>query len=477
MDALTMIHTKRNNLRPHTPEELTWWIAEYSKGRIPDYQMSAWLMAVCWRGMTADETAVMTKCMVESGQRLTWPTARTIPPTILTAAAGDDNDNKLYLVDKHSTGGVGDKISLIVAPLVASFGVSVNMMAGRGLGHTGGTIDKLEAIDGYQTSLDISTFQRIVQQVGCSIVAASDALCLADRKLYGLRDVTGTVSSIPLQTSSILCKKIAEGPHSLVLDGKYGLASFQATQQDAQELAESMIRTGEANGLQPTTVFLTRMDSVLGYAAGNWCEVYESLQMLKTGQGANDVKQLVVVMAAQMLYQSGKYNQQTTSFETLVPLVLDQLNQGKAYPYFRAMVEAHGGDVSVCDNPDSYPHEAEFIQDVVAPHDGYISQIHGLVVGNLCVQLGAGRQTAGETVDPTAGIIFWKKVGDSVTQGQKVATLRTNRSMDVLHAVGTRLEQEALQYASTPVTVPPIISHQVTSSQGTTEFVLPVCLQ
>jgi pyrimidine-nucleoside phosphorylase len=335
MQAVSMIHTKRWNQRPHTEEELGWWIEAYTRGDIPDYQMSAWLMAVCWRGMTAEETACLTKYMVQSGAVLKWDF-----PT----------------VDKHSTGGVGDKISLVLAPLVAACGnVKVPMMAGRGLDHTGGTLDKLESIPGYQTQLSVERFREIVESVGCSIVSASKEMVLADRKLYALRDVTGTVSSIPLQTASIVSKKIAEGPDSLVLDVKYGKAAFQQTAEEARELAQRMISTAQANGVCPTEAFLTRMDHPIGYAVGNWLEVKECIDLLKTGQGADDLKQLVVVEAAQMLQQAFP----DRTFEELVDTVLKTLMEGKAYVKFREMVEAHGGDISVLDDPESYP-EAKF---------------------------------------------------------------------------------------------------------------------
>jgi pyrimidine-nucleoside phosphorylase len=451
-----MIQTKRAGMRPHTVPELEWWIRDYAAGNIPDYQMVAWLMAVCWKGMSPEETAVLTRCMVESGQRLEW----TIPD----------------LVDKHSTGGVGDKISLILAPLVASMGVSVPMMAGRGLGHTGGTIDKLETIPGYNVSLSIEDFQKVVETVGCSIVAASQNLCPADRKLYALRDVTATVSCIPLQTSSILCKKIAEHPTSLVLDVKYGDASFQNSLEQAQELAESMIVTAEANGLTPTTCLLTRMDSLIGHAIGNWNEMLESIEMLKTGNASRDLKTLVVVQAAQMLQQTHRY--QHESLEDLCEKALAQLESGKAYPYFKRMVQAHGGDISVCDDPTTSPHHnaAQYTQDVLAAKSGYIASMNGMTLGTVAVHLGAGRHVADEAVDPAAGIYVHKKVGDQVEQGEVVMTISTNRA-HILKSCMSILEN-AMEYSEDQVELPPIISYIVNSSNkgGLQEFVLPACL-
>jgi pyrimidine-nucleoside phosphorylase len=482
MDAVSLIDLKRNHTRPHTRAELEWLISQHATGGIPDYQMSAWLMAVCWRGLDKEETAILTSCMVQSGKTLSWPLL-SLPFT---------SPRPLYLVDKHSTGGVGDKISLVLAPLVASLGVNVPMMAGRGLGHTGGTIDKLESIPGYQTALDIFQFQDICQTIGCSIVAASLDLCPADRKLYALRDVTATVSCIPLQTASIMCKKIAEKPQSLVLDVKYGTASFQPTTQDAQALAESMIRTGESNGLAPTVAFLTRHDSYIGYAVGNWVEVVECLQMMKTGQGAADFKTLVVVQAAQMLLQSGKYdhtngdNDYTPDTEMtwndMVELVLKQLESGLAYSFFRNMVQAHGGNVDVCDHPATSlarPKQAQFVQSIAATQQGFVFMWNGRTIGTLCIQLGAGRQVADQAVDPSAGIVFAVKVGDFVQVGDVLATVQTNRSQRVLDQVCAKL-QACLEYSPTTTHTTAhltcVISHKVTSKGGVEPFVLPTCL-
>lgn len=454
MNALSILQTKRNDLRPHTSEELQWWITAYTAGEIPEYQMSAWLMAVCWRGMTSEETAALCRCMVDSGARLSWSTM--ITP---------------HLVDKHSTGGVGDKISLILAPLVAALGVSVPMMAGRGLGHTGGTIDKLESIPGYRVTLPISEFQQIVAEVGCSIVAASSEMCLTDRKLYALRDVTVTVSSIPLQTSSIMCKKIAENPNSLILDVKYGSASFQPDLESAEELAKSMITTGEANGLVPTTCLLTHMDNVIGTSIGNWLEIEESVQLLKTGTGSFDLLALVVVQAAQMLKQSGKYPNSTLN--ELINLSLKTLESGKAYAKFQEMVQHHGGNLK---DLESCPHPPpDYIASINAPESGYLQEFDGMLIGNLCVQLGAGRQVADQPVDPMAGIRFDKRPGDFCRQGDQIAVIQTNLGMNVHTAVRDQLAQ-AISYSHDPVHIPFPISHFVTSEAGRVDFEIPDCL-
>jgi len=404
-----------------------------------------------------EETASLTRCMVESGATLDW---KDILPT--------------NLVDKHSTGGVGDKISLILAPLVASLGVSVPMMAGRGLGHTGGTIDKLESIPGYQTGLSIEDFQRVVQEVGCSIVSASKDMCLADRKLYALRDVTATVSCIPLQTASILCKKIAEHPRSLILDCKYGKASFQSTLEGAIELAHSMIATSEANGLYPTTCLLTRMDSVIGSSVGNWLEVLECLDLLKGEIGSPDLVALVVIQGAQMLQQSEKYMGQ--SRDSLIELCLETLRSGKAYPIFEAMVNAQGGDITVCQDPSTYPLTAQYSREIVAKTSGYLCEIDGMEIGNLAVHLGAGRLIADEPVDPMSGLIFQRKEGDYVHSGDCIVKVYTNKGIEALDRACEVLDR-VIQYSETPVKIPFVISHMVTSTDGVVEFNVPKCVE
>ena len=463
--ALHMIETKRFNRRPHTTNELEWWIRTYCEGDIPDYQMSAWLMAVCWHGMTKEETATLTRCMVQSGNVVDW------------------KNSSSSRVDKHSTGGVGDKISLILAPLVVASGggtIHVPMMAGRGLAHTGGTLDKLESIPGFSVGQSTPDFQRLVDTVGCAIVSATPDMAKADQKIYALRDVTGTVSSLPLITASIVSKKIAEAPDSLVLDVKYGKAAFRETLPDATQLAQSMIATAEANGVAPTSAFLTRMDHPIGVAIGNWLEVQECIDILKTGKGASDLIQLVVVQAAQMVLQSKNNNKNDTSttwsFQQCVDLVHETLLSGKAFDKFREMVVAQGGDASVLDNPALYPHEAEHSTTLHAPVDGYICHVEALVLGQTSVLLGAGRQVANAPVDPVAGLWCHARVGDQVHKGDPVVTLYTNQPPDVLQRAAHNV-QEAIEYSSTPPpTIPPVISHRITSANGVEEFTIPVRL-
>jgi pyrimidine-nucleoside phosphorylase len=448
-----MIETKRFNNRPHTEDELLWWIKSYCARKIPEYQMSAWLMAVCWRGMTLDETGLLTKYMVQSGATLLWPSS-SIPK-----------------VDKHSSGGVGDKVSLILAPLVACAGLQVPMMAGRGLGHTGGTLDKLESIPGYAVQQSEESFQAIVQSVGCSIVSTTPNMVLADRKLYALRDVTGTVSSIPLQTSSILSKKIAENPDSLVLDVKYGRGSFQSTLKEAQELAISLIHTAEMNGVKPTTAFLTRMDIPIGRGIGNWLEVKECLSIMKDGvkEADKNLLQLILIQSAQMIYQSA--HRDDCTLDDIIHDLIRILDSGDVYQKFREMVQAHGGDVTVLDNPDEYP-TAKYTYNIVSPKSGFVSDIDALQIGQASVKLGAGRQATDDTADPLAGIWLHKVVGENLDKGDVIATLFTSISNDILEEVSRQI-QNTIRIADTIPLVPPIISHAVTS-EGIAEFVMPL---
>jgi len=392
--------------------------------------------------------------MVESGARLEWESKTS------------DAKEPYMLVDKHSSGGVGDKVSLILAPLVACLGMRVPMMAGRGLGHTGGTIDKLESIPGYNTKLDIPTFQKIVLgDVGCAIVSPTTQVCPADRKIYALRDVTCTVSSIPLATASIMSKKIAENPDSLVLDCKFGRAAFFERVGQAEELAHSLIATGEGNGVK-TTAFLTRVDHPIGRAIGNWLEVYECIQMMKTGTGPFDLLTLVVMQAAQMIQP--KYPD--LSWEERIDKTLKMLQSGQVYTKFRDMVEAQGGEVAVCDA--CAINQAKFTHDILSPADGFVVDMNALEMGLASVKLGAGRSKAEDAVDPAAGIYLHATVGEAVKQGAVVATLYTNISEAVLESA-TQMVQDAIQYADAPVEVPNIVSHRVFPGGKIEEMSLP----
>lgn len=456
-----MILQRRQTNPPvvHSKEDIEKWIEAFTADSLPAYQMAAWLMAVCFNPLSPRETAYLTRCMVDSGETLRWHPG-------------------ISLVDKHSTGGVGDKVSIVLAPLVASFGTcAVPMMAGRGLGHTGGTIDKLEAIPGFRTDMAVSQFQSIVRNVGCAIVSAGATLCPADRKLYALRDVTGTVSSLPLQTASIMCKKIAENPNSLVLDCKFGLGAFQPTVVEAEALARSMISTGESNGLTPTTAFLTNMNAPLGNSVGNFVEVYECIEImkgkLKSLETSADLITLIVLQATQMLIQSDAFPGE--DFDQVCGRVYAQLDNGLVLNKFLEMVQAQGGDISVVKSPGSYP-RAQTILELHSPGDGYIAEMNALTVGEVAVDLGAGRRVADEAVDFCAGIQLHRKIGAFVKKGEPLATVHTNHSLsDAQSAVG-RL-RSAIVLTDSPPTKVSIVSHMVTSTEGATEFVLPNVLK
>lgn len=463
-DPVQFIGNRRNHGRPYTEDELKWWITAYTNGDIPDYQMAAWLMAVNLNGLTAAETATLTRCMVASGRRLDWSSSKLLPPK--------------SLVDKHSTGGVGDKVSLILAPLAAVMGLHVPMIAGRGLGHTGGTIDKLESIPGFDANLDFDLFQQIVQELGCCIIAAGPSLCPADKKLYALRDVTSTVASLPLITSSIMCKKVAENPHSLVLDTKYGRGAFMTTLGKAEELAKSMIVNGEALGVQPTTAFLTRMDEPIGEAVGNWLEVEECIKIMRGGDLAKtcpmsyDLIALTCMQVGQMLLQS-EMAPPDTNLEQLADQAYQVLCSGAALTKFRQMVVAQGGDPAFVDDPSGrYPGTQRIA--VRAPRAGYIHDINGLTIGLLGVDLGVGRHASTDQVDFVPGFLMQAKVGSRVEQGDVLVYIITGAK--TLEDVATRLLQ-AFDIADDKPPVVPIVTHRVSSSHGTEKVSLSPTLQ
>lgn len=481
LNPVDMIARRRENSRPDTDEELHEWIQAYMGGRVPDYQMAAWLMAVCFNGMTAHETATLTRCLAESGTILSWPT------DMINVQTGRPRPP---LVDKHSSGGVGDKISLILAPLVACCGVWVPMMAGRGLGHTGGTIDKLESLKGYRTNLSGEEFRNTVENVGCAIVSATVEMAPADQRLYALRDVTATVSSLPLQTASIMSKKIAERPDSIVLDVKFGHGAFQQTTTDAQALAESMVAVGEANGLNPTTAFLTDMNHPIGSAVGNWVEVRECIDVMTGNLKADrlllsrDLIELVCIQAGQMLFQSRRAVDDGSMISSIpdtltkcIELAYHVLDSGKALVKFRDMALAQGVDPiflkQALETPDLIP-LATYVATWKADGAGYVLDIPAKTVGNVGVMLGAGRTVAGQDVDAQAGIVFAKKVGDAVAPGDTLVTVYTNQSQTDADEALVCLK-EAIQLGTAPPRKikGPNVTHRVTKEGGTEVFDMP----
>jgi thymidine phosphorylase len=388
-DAVTLIRAKRDGHRL-SDDDIGWLFGAYAKGEVADEQMSALLMAIYFQGLDPRELRTWTAAMIASGDRLDLSA---IPrPT----------------VDKHSTGGVGDKVSLILAPLVAACGAAVPQLSGRGLGHTGGTLDKLESIPGFRTALSPAETISVLAETGCVICAAGSGLAPADRRLYALRDVTGTVESIPLIASSIMSKKIAEGTGALVLDVKVGSGAFMTNLDRARELARTMVALGEEHQVK-TSALLTRMDTPLGRAAGNAVEVEESVAALQ-GRGPADLMEVTLALAAQMLELAGIEADPATAIE-----------DGRALATYRAMVRAQGGD------PDApLPQSAHVTHALPAPADGWLTRLDALKVGTAAWRLGAGRARKEDAVSAAAGVVCLAKPGDQVRKGQPLLELRTD---------------------------------------------------
>lgn len=388
---------KKRAALPLTPEEIHFVISGYVNGDIPDYQVSAWLMTIVFNGMNKDELGTLTLEMAKSGHMVD-----------LSSIDG-------ITVDKHSTGGVGDKTTLIIAPLVAACGGKVAKMSGRGLGHTGGTIDKMESIPGLQTEMNQEAFIEQVNHIGLAVIGQSEGLAPADKKLYALRDVTGTVDSIPLIASSVMSKKLASGAQAILLDVKVGSGAFMKTLDDARQLAQAMVDIGKANG-RFVKAILTDMDRPLGHAIGNALEIREVIDTLK-GNGPEDLTHECLVMAAHMLVL-GKICDYDTAFER----VQQALDSGAALERLGLMISAQGGDVRVF-NDDSLLPVGRYTRDVTAQSSGYITHMNTEQCGIVSVMLGAGRTVKDGPIDYSAGIVMHRKTGDAVSKGDVIATL------------------------------------------------------
>lgn len=405
--------------------EIEFFVKGYTNGMIPDYQASALMMAIYINGMSAEETAVLTKCMAESGDQVD-----------LSSISG-------IKVDKHSTGGVGDKTTLIVAPVVASCGVKVAKMSGRGLGHTGGTIDKLESIDGFKTTLSRDSFFDTVNRIGVSVIGQSGNLAPADKKLYALRDVTATVESIPLIASSIMSKKLAAGSDCILLDVKTGSGAFMKTIDDSIKLASAMVEIGEQVG-RNTIALITNMDTPLGKAIGNALEVIEAVDTLH-GHGSEDLTAVCIALAANMLYLAKK-----GTVEQCTQMAKEAISSGKAFECFCAMVSAQGGDERMLRNTSLFK-KAEKSYPFTASHSGIISSMDTEGFGAASVLLGAGREKKEDSIDYSAGIVLHKKVGSEVRQGEVIADLYYSSSCDYEKAVDTL--NSSIEIAENPDTV------------------------
>lgn len=410
-------------------EEIDFFVKGYTAGEIPDYQASALCMAIYFRGMDDEETTNLTLAIAASGDKVD-----------LSGING-------VKVDKHSTGGVGDKTSLIIAPIVASYGVKVAKMSGRGLGHTGGTIDKLEAIDGYQTSIDKKEFFRIVNEVGVSIIGQSGNLAPADKKLYALRDVTATVDSLPLIVSSIMGKKLAAGADCILLDVKTGSGGFMKTLEDSTKLAKSMVEIGHLAG-KKVIALITDMDVPLGKAIGNSLEVIEAVETLK-GEGPEDLTEICIDIAANMLYMAGK-----GTVKECEALAKKAIADGSALQTLVKMVHAQGGNEKLLLDTSLFK-KAAYDYEVKAPKTGYIEHVDTESYGMASLALGAGRAKKEDPIDYSAGITLEKKTGDFVKEGDVIAVLHTNKPEFVKEAEERILK--ATEISSEPVEKKPII--------------------
>ena len=393
---------KKRDGHPLSEEEIRFFVSGYAKGSIPDYQASALAMAIYFRGMNEVETAILTDAMMHSGETVD-----------LSAIEG-------VKVDKHSTGGVGDKTSLVVGPLVAACGAKVAKMSGRGLGHTGGTLDKLESIPGLRIARSKDEFISQVNEVGLAIVGQTAEIDPADKKLYALRDVTATVESIPLIASSIMSKKLASGSDAILLDVKFGSGAFMKTIERAKELAKEMVKIGKHLG-RDTRAVLTDMDQPLGLAVGNALEVKEAIATLQ-GKGPKDLVDLCVGSGALMLQQAGL----AQSEEEALTKIQDALTSGRALAKLRAMVAAQNGDPTYIDDPSKFP-IASHIVPIYSKQEGYVAHIASLGIGVSAMKLGAGRETMDDVIDMSAGIILNKKVGDKVAIGEVLCYCHTNK--------------------------------------------------
>jgi pyrimidine-nucleoside phosphorylase len=433
--AIDVIRKKRDGVEL-SRAEIEGLVNAYTNAEIPDYQVSAWLMAVLLKGMTRPETAALTDAMLHSGEVL------------------DLSSLPARKVDKHSTGGVGDKTSLVLAPLAAAAGVVVPMISGRGLGHTGGTLDKLEAIPGFNVNLPVAEFRHVLEVCGCAMIGQTAEIAPADRKLYALRDVTGTVESPYLICASIMSKKLAEGIDALVLDVKTGSGAFMKSENDAAFLAELMVETGERMGKQ-VVALITDMDQPLAKMIGNALEVVECVEVLRGG-GPEDLRELCLELAGWMLHLGGASKTVAEGKQQSAKLI----SSGKALEKFRQMVELQGGDPRIIDDARRLPQAQHTVQ-VASAKAGYVASMQCEQIGTACVILGGGRERKEDSVDPAVGIVLHKKVGDRVAAGESLATIHYNSQAKAARA--RELIEESCEIAETAPPKRPLI-HRVIGS-------------
>jgi pyrimidine-nucleoside phosphorylase len=416
-------------------EEIDFFVQGFTRDEIPDYQVAAWLMAILLRGMDRQETIDLTMSMVRSGQELNL------------------QDIAPFVADKHSTGGVGDKTTLVVAPLVAAADIHVGKMSGRGLGFTGGTLDKLESIPGYRADLTVSQFRAQLGSVGIVVTGQSADLAPADGKLYALRDVTATVQSLPLIASSIMSKKIAAGANGIVLDVKVGQGAFMQTEQEAQDLASLMVHIGRKLGRRVRAV-ISDMSQPLGLAVGNALELREALDTLH-GKGPADFREHCLTIASQLALLAGR----TQGAETARSEIAALLDSGQALAKFREWISAQGGDVVYIDDPAQLP-MARYVRQISAPRSGYVAALNAREVGLTSMLLGGGRAKKGDKIDHAVGIVLQAKIGDQVVEGQPLLTIHANDEAKVAGAKQRLLA--AYEWSDEPVDPPPLL-HTIVS--------------
>ena len=437
MRVVDLIRKKRDAAEL-TREEIEYLVSGYTRGEIPDYQMGAWLMAAVLRGMTRTELAALTEAMLHSGQTL------------------DFSDLPARKVDKHSTGGVGDKTSLVIAPVVAAAGLYVPMISGRGLGHSGGTLDKLESIPGFNVNLSLEEFRRVLKSCGCALIGQTAEIAPADKKIYALRDVTSTVESPYLICASIMSKKLAEGIDALVLDVKTGSGAFMKKERDADYLAGLMVETGRRMGKR-IVALITDMNQPLGRAVGNALEVAECLEVLRGG-GPADLRDLCIELAAWMFYLGDR----TPSVEEGKKLAAEMISTGRALEKFREIIRLQGGDVRVVDDPMRLPRARRSL-DVASPEEGFVVSIDCEPLGTASMLLGGGRATKDDTIDAAVGLTVHKKLGDHVKRGEPLCTIYYNS--DARLAEVQRILQRAYEIEpDPPASIPPLI-HSVVGAK------------
>jgi pyrimidine-nucleoside phosphorylase len=444
MLATRLIERKRDGGRIESGEWHSLARA-YAAGHIPDYQMAAFLMACFLRGLDRGETAALTEAMLRSGEAL------------------DLSDMSLPRIDKHSTGGVGDKVSIILAPLVASVGVAVPMMSGRGLGHTGGTLDKLESIPGFRTDLSLSEARAQLDRLGCVLIGQSGEIAPADRKMYALRNATSTVESIPLIAASIMSKKLAEGLTGLVLDVKRGSGAFLPELERGLELSRTMIELGADHGC-PTVVLVTAMDRPLGRACGNALEVEEAILGLR-GEGPEDLMAVTLALGVEMLLLAGV----ATSQDEALTKLRDAISSGRAAERFQQVIEAQGGNPAVLDDPAILPQAGE-CEIFHAPRRGFVARVEPRAVGRGVVAVGGGRETLDDELDPAAGFVITARPGQWVEAGEPLATVFAANSVGI--AAGRAALRQAIVVGDEAELPLPLVSHRVTSS-GVEELAAP----